>query len=124
MHRKIKLIIDSIAILLNEITQTDGQQCGIFRHVERDDVDKDYANQQIIDMIKKYKNSFLPTKGVFQIQNNNSTRTSATVIEGSETQLRKQKRMRITSNREKFLRINGNKTVQCVESPQVLDNGM
>ena len=50
------MIVNSIAISLNEISQTDGQQCGIFRYVDRDNVDEDYANQQIIDLIKKHKN--------------------------------------------------------------------
>ena len=119
---KMKLVVNSIAISINEISETDGQQCGIFCHVERDDVDKDYADQQIIEIIKKHKNSFLPSKGAFKSQNHNSTSTSSTVIEGSESQLRKQKRMRITSNREKFSKRNRNKPIRCIETPQVIDN--
>ena len=101
-----KLVVNSIALSLSlyELTQTDGQRCGIFRHVDRNEVDEDYANQQIINIIKKYKNSFLPAKGAFKTQKNNLIGTSNMATEGEKTQLRKQKRMRFTSNRRKLLK--------------------
>ena len=47
---KMKLVVNSIALSLNEITQTDGQASGIFRHVERDQVDQEYASKQIVNI--------------------------------------------------------------------------
>ena len=87
---------------MNEISQTDSQRCGIFCHIDRDNVDEDYANQQIVELIKKHKNSFLPTNGAFNTPNNNLKRASGMAVEGSQTQLRKQKKLRITSNQENF----------------------
>ena len=87
-------------------------------------MDEDYANQQIIDLIQKHKNSFLPTDGAFNTLTHNSKRTSGMAIEGSQTQLRKQKRLRITSNREKFLRKNKNNTIQCIETSEIINDGM
>ena len=43
---KMRLVVNSIALSMNEITQTDGQTCGIFRHVDRNQVDEDYASKQ------------------------------------------------------------------------------
>ena len=71
-----KLVVNSIALSLNEITQTDGQRCGIFRHFDRNEVNKDYANGQIINIIKKHQNSFLPTKGAFRNKRINLVGTS------------------------------------------------
>ena len=45
-------------------------------------------------------------------------------VEGSQTQLRKQKRMRITSTREKILRKNRDKTIQCIETSAIVNDGM
>ena len=120
---KTKLVVNSIAISMNEITQTDGQQCGIFRHMETDDVDKDYASNQIVELINKHKNSFLPSRGAFKSPDNYSTRATGKILEGWECQLRKQKRMRITSNREKRYKRNINKPIECVETPEICHKG-
>ena len=120
---KMKLVVNSISISMNEISQTDGQQCGIFRHMERENVNEEYANQQIVKLINKHKNSFLPTNGAFNTLNNNSKRTSDMAISGSDTQLRKQKIMRITSNREKFSKKNRQKSVECIKTSHILNNG-
>ncbi len=37
---QMKLIVNSITLSMNETSQTDGQLCGIFRHVDRKKVDK------------------------------------------------------------------------------------
>ena len=100
-----KLVVNSIALSLNEITQTDRQRCGIFRHVDRREVNKDYADEQIVNIIQKHQNSsFLPTKGAFKNKRNNMIGTSNLATEGTDAQIRKQKRMRIVSNREKSLK--------------------
>ena len=84
-----KLVVNSTALSLNEITQTDRQRCGIFRHVDRNEVNKDYANEQIINIIKIHQNSFLPTKGAFRNKRNTLVGTSTIAMEGTKTQLRK-----------------------------------
>ena len=43
---QMKLVVNSIALSVNEITQTDGQNCGIFRHVDRTEINKKYANEK------------------------------------------------------------------------------
>ena len=43
---QMKLFVNSIALSVNEITQTDGQNCGIFRHVDRTEINKKYANEK------------------------------------------------------------------------------
>ena len=43
-------------------------------------------------------------------------------MEGTETQLRKQKRIRIMSNKAKFHKRNGNKHLQCVLTPTEKNN--
>ena len=40
---QMKLVINSIALFLNEIAQIDGQTCDIFRHVNKNDANKDYT---------------------------------------------------------------------------------
>ena len=106
-----KLDDNSIALYLNEIAQTDGQRCGIFRHVDRVDINKEYANEQIVNIITKHQNSFFPTKRAFKNKRNNLVGTSKMVTEGTETQLKKQKRMMITSHRGKFLKRNDNRNI-------------
>ena len=49
-----KMVVNSIALSLNEITQTDGQTSGLFHQVDRNDVDNEYASKQIVNIIKKY----------------------------------------------------------------------
>ena len=51
---QMKLVVNSIALSLNEIALTDGQATRIFRHVERDQIDKEYASKQIVSIIKKH----------------------------------------------------------------------
>ena len=46
--------------------------------------------------------------------------TNRLIIDSSDTQRRKQKRRRIVSNKEKFLKRNGNKHLQCVAAPAQL----
>ena len=48
---KMKLVVSSIVLSLNEITQTDGQKSGIFRHTDRNKIDGDYAIKQIVGII-------------------------------------------------------------------------
>ena len=43
--------------------------------------------------------------------------TNHMVTDSSDTQRRKQKRMRITSNKEKYVKRNGNKNLQCIATP-------
>ena len=57
---QMKLVVNSLALSLNEIALTDGQATGIFRHVERDKIDQGYASKQIVNILKKHNNSFLP----------------------------------------------------------------
>ena len=45
-------------------------------------------------------------------------------MEGTETQLRKQKRMRITSNREKLFKRNRNRNIECMETSQIGKNAI
>ena len=65
-----KLVVNSITLSLNEITQTDGQTSGIFQQVDRNDVDNEYASKQIVNIIKKHNNSSVPTKGAFKMMPN------------------------------------------------------
>lgn len=50
---QMKLVVSTITLSLQEITQTDRQSCGIFCHVDRSDVDREYALKQIVGIIKK-----------------------------------------------------------------------
>ena len=86
---QMKLVVNPIALSVNEITQTDGQKCGIFHHVDRTEINKEYANEQIVNIITKHQNWFLPTNGAFRNKRSNLIRTSKMVTEGTETQLRK-----------------------------------
>lgn len=110
---KMKLVSNSIALSLNDITQTDGQACGIFRHVNTEDVDETYASKQIVSIIRKHNNAFLPKKGAFNITVEHGKKDDDIVMESTLTQRRKQKRMRIISNKEKFARKTLNRNVQC-----------
>ena len=60
-----KLVVSSIALSLNEITQTDRQKSGNFHHTDRNEVDRDYAIKQIGSIIRKHQKSFLPAHGAF-----------------------------------------------------------
>ena len=116
---QMKLVIISIALSLNKITQTDGQTCGIFCHENKNDVNKDNASKQILSIIKKHNNSFLPMKGAFNRHSKNPIERNQLVTESTGTQLRKQKRMRITSNKEKDLKQNGNRNIQYILNPKI-----
>ena len=48
--------------------------------------------------------------------------TNHMVTDSSDTQRRKQKRMRITSNKEKYLRRNGNKNLLYIVTPAKMRN--
>ena len=48
---QMRLVVNSIALSLYEITQTDGQRCGIFHHALKNKVDKKYARDQILNKI-------------------------------------------------------------------------
>ena len=61
--------------------------------------------------MKKHNNSFLPENGAFKTKSNDLMNTNHVVTDSSGTQRKKQKRMRITSNKEKYLRRNGNKNL-------------
>ena len=73
---QMKLVVNSIALSLNEITQTDGQTCGIFRHVSRNDVNEEYTMEQMLNIMTKHNNSFLPTKGAFNRKTNDLIHTN------------------------------------------------
>ena len=93
-------------------------------NVNRSEVNEQYANQQIVNIIQKHQNSFLPTKGAFRSKQNDISGHTSNVLEGSETQLRKQKRMRIMSNKEKFQKRSENRNLQCIvtnQAPKVLE---
>ena len=49
---QMKLVVNSIALSLNEITQTDGQSSGIFRHISRNHVSKEYAMEQMLNIMR------------------------------------------------------------------------
>ena len=119
---QMKMVVNSIALSLNDITQTDGKSSGIFCQVDRNDVDNEYASKQIVNIIKKHNNSFLPTKGAFKKRSNNLNGRKEKVTERTQTQLRKQKRLRITSNKEKYLKRNGKRNLECVLMPDVQIN--
>ena len=66
----------------------------------------------MLNIIRKHNSSFLPTKGAFNRKTNDLMNTNHVVTGSSGTERRKQKRMRITSNKEKYLNRNGNKNLQ------------
>ena len=73
--------------------------------------------KQMTNIIRKHNNSFLPAKSAFNMKPNDVRDTNSVVIDSSGTQRRKQKRMRITSNKEKFCKQKENKNLQCIVSP-------
>ena len=110
---KMKLVSNSIALSLNDIVQTDGQVSGIFRHVGQEEVDESYACKQMISIIRKHNNSFLPKKGAFNISVEHDKNNNEIVTESTLTQRKRQKRMRIISNKEKFGKKSAERNVQC-----------
>ncbi len=54
-------------------------------------------------MIKKHNNLFLPKKGVFQMRSNDFVRKNDLALKSTQRQLRRQKRMRMTSNKRKII---------------------
>jgi len=120
---KMQLVVNSIALSLNEITLTDGKQRGIFRHMDPADIDEEYASNQIVNIIKKHNNSFLPMKGAFQMTSNDVINQNKLIMDGTQTQMRKQKRMRITSNKEKYTKKNAKGHPQCFKIGKALNEG-
>ena len=80
-----KLVVSSIALSLDDITETDGQKMGIFNPIDRNKVDSDYATQQIVSIIRKHHNSFLPAQGAFSVKMKKSNNQFDNVTQGTET---------------------------------------
>ena len=112
--KKMKLIINYITLSLDETTQTDGQSSGIFRHMEREKIDKDYVSNQTIEIIRKHNNSFLPTKGAFNNISKESIKQKYFSFESTHSQVRRQKRMRIMYNKERLGKKIQKKHMECI----------
>ena len=58
---QMKLVVNSIVLSLNEITQTDRQRSGIFCHTDKNEVIEDYTKKQIVSIIEKITLEFFST---------------------------------------------------------------
>ena len=79
---------------------------------------------KLLVLLKKHNNSFLPTKGVFQMKSDNITQAKNNCIDSTSIQMRKQKRMRITSNKEKYAKKNMGKNHHCLSIKQIRNNNL
>ena len=60
---QVRLVLNSIDLSINEITQSDVQRGVIFHHAPRNKVDEQYAMDQTIIKIQIHKKNLFPNKG-------------------------------------------------------------